>query len=91
LLLITEQQTKNMKRTLVKPRETLILAVVSALMLAGSSLRAFETHDRNESSAKKSNVLRHYLSDDAIKTEFKNGVVTLTGTAAEESYISLAL
>ena len=74
----------------LKPHENLILAVVSALMLAGSSLRASETHDPSESSPKKSNVFRHYLSSDAIKTEFKNGIVTLTGNAADETYISLA-
>jgi hyperosmotically inducible periplasmic protein len=64
--------------------------LTSALLLASSSLRASETDDRIESSAKKSYVFKHYLTADAIKAESKNGAVTLTGTVAEESDIGLA-
>ena len=60
------------------------------MLLASVPLRASETDDRIESSAKKSYVFKHYLTDDAIKTESKNGVVTLTGTVAEDSHIGLA-
>ena len=59
-------------------------------MLAGAPLRASETDDRIESSAKKSYVFKHYLTDDSIKIESKSGVVTLTGTVAEDSHIGLA-
>jgi osmotically-inducible protein OsmY len=76
--------------TSINTREALILAAASALLLAASPLRASETDDRIESSAKKSYVFKHYLAGDAIKTESKDGAVTLTGTVAEESHIGLA-
>ena len=75
----------------IVPLGTLLaLFAASALLLASVPLRASETDDRIESSAKKSYVFKHYLTDDAIKTESKNGVVTLTGTVAEDSHIGLA-
>jgi len=67
-----------------------LLAVTGALLVASTSLRASETDDRIESSAKKSYVFKTYLKDDSIKTASKNGVVTLTGTVAENSHKSLA-
>ena len=67
-----------------------LLAAVSTLLVSSPSLRASETDDRIEASAKKSYVFKTYLKDDAIKTESKNGVVTLTGTVAEASHKSLA-
>jgi osmotically-inducible protein OsmY len=70
--------------------QTLILVAASALLLAGAPLRASQTDDRIESSAKKSYVFKHYLTDDAIKIDAKNGAVTLTGTVAEDSHIGLA-
>jgi osmotically-inducible protein OsmY len=60
------------------------------VLLAGAPLRASQTDDRIESSAKKSYVFKHYLTDDSIKIESKNGAVTLTGTVAEDSHIGLA-
>jgi osmotically-inducible protein OsmY len=79
-----------MIKTSVKTGQTLILVAASALLIANSPLRASETDDRIESSAKKSYVFKTYLTDDAIKTESKNGAVTLTGTVMQESHISLA-
>jgi len=79
-----------MTKTSANTRNTLILVAASALLFTGSSLRASETDDRIESSAKKSYVFKHYLTDDAIKTESKNGAVTLTGTVSQESHIGLA-
>jgi len=73
-----------MIKTSVNTREILILVAASTLFLAGSPLRASETDDRIESSAKKSYVFKQYLTADSIKTESKNGAVTLTGTVAEE-------
>ena len=67
-----------------------LLAATSTLFATGTSLRASEMDDRIESSAKKSHVFKTYLKNDSIKTESKNGVVTLTGTVAEESHKSLA-
>jgi osmotically-inducible protein OsmY len=60
------------------------------MLISTTSLRASKTDDRIEESAKKSYVFKTYLSDDAIKTESKNGAVTLTGTVAVESHKSLA-
>jgi hyperosmotically inducible protein len=79
-----------MIKTSVNTRQTLILGAAVALLLVGSPLRASDTDDRIESSAKKSYVFKHYLTADSIKTESKNGAVTLTGTVAEESHIGLA-
>src|SRR5580700_3491936 len=79
-----------MKKTTVNTSKILILATAGALVLAGSPLRASETDDRIESSAKKAYVFKHYLTDDSIKIECKNGAVTLTGTVAEESHVGLA-
>ena len=67
-----------------------LLAATSALLVTSASLRASETDDRIESSAKKSYVFKTYLKDDSIKTVSKSGAVTLTGTVAEASHKSLA-
>ena len=67
-----------------------LLAATSALLVTSGSLRATETDDRIESSAKKSYVFKTYLKDDSIKIESKNGAVILTGTVAEASQKSLA-
>jgi len=79
-----------MIKTSVNTGQTLILVAASALLLAGSPLRASETDDRIDASAKQSYVFKHYLADDAIKIESKDGVVTLTGTVSEDSHIGLA-
>jgi osmotically-inducible protein OsmY len=67
-----------------------LLMATSTLLVSSTSLRASDLDDRIESSAKKSHVFKTYLKDDSIKTESKNGAVTLTGTVAEESHKSLA-
>lgn len=67
-----------------------LLVTAGSLFIANTSLRASETDDRIESSAKKSYVFKTYLKGDSIKTESKNGAVTLTGTVAEPSHKSLA-
>src|SRR5258706_9466700 len=67
-----------------------LLAATSALLITSASLRASDRDARIESSAKKSYVFKTYLKDDPIKTESKNGAVTLTGTVAEASHKSLA-
>src|ERR1044071_8337047 len=79
-----------MTKTFVNTGQTLVVVAASVLLLVSVPLRASETDDRIEASAKKSYVFKHYLADDAIKTESKNGAVTLTGTVAEESHIGLA-
>ena len=66
------------------------VAAAAAMVLTGTTLRASETDDRIEASFKKSYVYQTYLKDDAVKTEAKEGVVTLTGTVSEDSHKSLA-
>lgn len=69
---------------------TLATIVASTILISSSPLRASETDDRIESSTAKSHVFKTYLKNDSIKTESKNGIVTLTGTVAESSHKSLA-
>jgi hyperosmotically inducible protein len=67
------------------------LAVVAGTILMSSvSVRASGTDSRIESSAANSYVFKTYLKDDSIKTESKDGAVTLTGTVADESQKSMA-
>jgi osmotically-inducible protein OsmY len=67
-----------------------LLAATGALFVTSTSLLANETDDRIEASAKKSHVFKTHLKGDSIKTESKDGVVTLTGTVASSSNKSLA-
>jgi hyperosmotically inducible periplasmic protein len=67
-----------------------LLVATGTTLIASTSLRASETDDRIESSASKSYVFKTYLKDDSIKTESKDGVVTLTGTVAQDSDRRLA-
>lgn len=70
-----------------------LLVVAVALLVTSVPMRASaitETDERIESSAKKSYVFQTYLKDDAIKIVSKDGVVSLTGTVAEETNKSLA-
>jgi hyperosmotically inducible protein len=72
------------------PTFALVATVGATMLMAGSSLRASDMDDRIESSAAKSYVFKTYLKDDSIKTESKDGVVTLTGTVADASHKTLA-
>lgn len=65
-------------------------AVVSALFAIGAPARASEADDKIESAFKKSYVYRTYLEDDSIKVKAEEGVVTLTGTVANENNKTLA-
>jgi osmotically-inducible protein OsmY len=67
-----------------------LAAVVSTLLLTSAPLHAADTDSRIESSAAKSYVFKTYLKDDSIKTDCKNGAVTLTGTVADASHKSMA-
>ena len=67
----------------------LIVAVV-ALLVTSVPAHASKTDDgRIESSARQSYVFKTYLKDDDIKIQSKDGVVTLTGTVANEYHKSL--
>jgi len=67
-----------------------ILIATSALIISCSAVRASETDDRIESSAKNSYVFRTFLKDDSVTTESKDGAVILTGTDSQASHKSLA-
>lgn len=67
-----------------------LLSVTGALLVTIPGLRASETDDRIEASARTSYVFKTYLKDDAIRTESKNGAVILTGTVADASHKALA-
>lgn len=72
-------------------RYPLALIVVAATFLGAScALQASETDDRIETSAKTTYVYRTYLQDDDITIQAKDGIVTLTGTVADESHRMLA-
>jgi len=68
-----------------------LIVTVASLFLFNVRLFASMTDDRIESSAKQSYVFKTYLKGDDIKIQSKDGVVSLTGTVAEESHKSLAL
>ncbi len=87
----TNTQNKPTMKTIPTFTFTSALAAVAGVLLvSGTTLFANETDDRIESSAAKSHVFKTYLKDDSIKTESKDGVVTLTGTVTESSHKSLA-
>lgn len=77
-----------MRRTTRRVWEPLILAV--AVGTSGASLRAADGDELIESAFKATYVYRAYLIDDALRARARDGVVTLTGTVAEESHKSLA-
>ena len=68
----------------------LVASFVAALIFTSSPLQAADTDSRIESTIAKSYVFKTYLKEDSIKTESKDGVVTLTGTVAESSHKDLA-
>ncbi|MBU0994187.1 MAG: BON domain-containing protein [Proteobacteria bacterium] len=66
-----------------------LIATVVPLFLISHHLFASETDDRIESSAKQSYVFKTFLKGDDINIQSRDGVVTLTGTVAEESNRSM--
>jgi osmotically-inducible protein OsmY len=77
----------------MKMKSTCLLTLImsaGALLVTSASVRAADTDSRIESSAAKSYVFKTVLKDDSIKTESKDGIVTLTGTVADANHKSLA-
>jgi hyperosmotically inducible periplasmic protein len=66
------------------------LILTAALWATSLTLRASDTDDRIESSAKATYIFQTYLKGDDIKFESKDGAVTLTGTVATESHKTMA-
>lgn len=88
---VTVRESTKIKKTKMKSTYTLaLMAATGTLLLSTTPSRASDTDDRIETSAKKSYVFKTYLADDSIKTESKDGAVTLTGTVSETSHKSLA-
>ena len=67
-----------------------LATIVAGMLTSSTALYAADTDSRIETAAAKSYVFKTYLKDDSIKTESKDGIVTLTGTVAEASHKSLA-
>ena len=64
----------------MKMKSTYPLALImaaGAILVTSTSLRASDTDSRIESSAAKSYVFKTYLKNDSIKTDSKDGVVSL--------------
>ncbi|MFN0075989.1 MAG: BON domain-containing protein [Prosthecobacter sp.] len=72
------------------PHAFTLCLTLSAMLLAQSPLRASEMDGKIEAAAKNSYVFKTFLVDDAIKTESKDGAVTLTGNVSEDSHKQLA-
>ena len=68
----------------------LACAASAAVFIIGTPLSASATDDKIEASFKQTYVYQQFLKDDVIRAEAKDGVVTLTGTVAEESHKVLA-
>ncbi len=68
----------------------LCAVAVSSMIVASPSLRANEADDQIETSFKNTYIYTKYLKDDAVKAKANEGVVTLTGTVAEEFHKDLA-
>ncbi|MBU3951494.1 MAG: BON domain-containing protein [Proteobacteria bacterium] len=66
------------------------ICLVAFLCVPGNVLYASDFDDRIESSAKESYVFKHYLKDENIHIQSKDGAVILTGTVSEEFQKSLA-
>lgn len=76
----------------MKTSSTIALAVaVAALVATSAPLRASETDDRIETSFKTTYVYKTYLKDEHVKISAKDGVVTLTGSVADENHKTMAV
>jgi len=70
--------------------DTLVTEVPTAACVTSTPLNATEIDARIESMFGETYVFTRYLADDAIGIAASGGVVTLTGTVAEESHKALA-
>lgn len=68
----------------------IFMAVTAIALFSAVSAEAAQMDKDIESLVKQSYVFKTYLKDDAIKVKADDGVVTLTGTVADESNKSLA-
>jgi len=69
---------------------TYMLLAVGIFLLTGSSLRAYPTDQGIEASISNSYVFNNYLKNDNIIVHSQDGIVTLTGTVADDNHKLLA-
>ena len=67
-----------MTNAFVKMARTLVLLAAATALLAGSSVRASDTDQSIESSAKNSYVYKHYLAGDSIGTHLEGSFTWTT-------------
>lgn len=67
-----------------------LIAAVGAMLLQGASLQAGPQDSQIEHAAKQSYAFKTYLSQDHIRVDSNDGVVTLTGSVADDSQKALA-
>ena len=67
-----------------------LMAAALALMVLIAPVYAATTDSDIEEAAKNSYTFKNYLKDDDVEIEVKDGVVTLTGTVADETRKALA-
>ncbi len=82
------KQPEYMKNKSIK--SFALMVFTGTLCTTGSVVRASETDDRIEASAKSSYVFKTFLKDDAVTTASNEGKVTLTGTVAYDFHKGLA-
>jgi len=70
---------------------TVLLTAASVMLLLSSPGYASNIDNRIESSAKESYIFKRYLNEDVIQVTSKDGVVTLTGSVADEFHKQLAM
>ena len=73
-----------------KPYDLSLLAAAAVMLALSAPAHASKLDSRIEAAAGDSYVFRTYLKNDDVKVESRDGVVTLTGTVAENSRKSLA-
>jgi hyperosmotically inducible periplasmic protein len=75
----------------IKVNYPLALALAAGvLVFTSGTVRASETDDRIDSSFKKTYVYKTYLKDEHIKISSRDGVVTLSGSVADENHKPMA-
>lgn len=85
-----KQRYKKGQSTMKTAYYASMIAAATALLAFSNPVLASKADSRIESSVKQSYVFKTYLKDDAIKVDAKDGVVSLTGTVANESHKLLA-
>lgn len=82
--------SQNPQHKLLNAFHPLALILAGSVLASSTTLFASDTDDRIEASFSKLYTYKVYLKNDAIKTESKEGIVTLTGMVTEPSHKYLA-